>query len=123
VDLGKVINTGKFDFEEAEANSKWLSEGRYDFTKETEEYGVSSFLFKRNRPFHPERLHALLDKHFMLDIVNPDDEDGHGHGHDHGGDWEDADDDEEDETDEQYEARLAIAKDKLKNERREAFHR
>ena len=47
VDLNEVINTGKFNFEEAELNSKWLETDRYDIQPETEEYGVSSFLYKR----------------------------------------------------------------------------
>jgi len=73
VDLTKVLNTGKFDFEEAESNSKWLAEGRYDHNPESIEYGVSSFLYKRDRPFNPSKLHALLDSTFLLDIVNPED--------------------------------------------------
>ena len=81
VDLDKVINTGKFNFEEAEANSKWLEQDRYDVNPETEEYGVSSFLYKRDRPFNPSRLHQVLEDNFMLDIINPNE---HDHEHDHG---------------------------------------
>jgi G3E family GTPase len=47
VDLTKVLNTKKFNFEEAESNSKWLEQDRFDIQPETEEYGVSSFLYKR----------------------------------------------------------------------------
>ena len=49
---------------------------------ETEEYGISSFLYNRTRPFDPERLHACLDSNFMLDIVNPENHAGHLHEHD-----------------------------------------
>jgi G3E family GTPase len=120
--LDKVINTGKFNFEEAEANSKWLQQERYDIHPETEEYGVSSFLYKRNRPFNPERLHQVLESNFMLDIINPDAdaEHDHDHGHDEEGDDEEMEG-EEDETDDAYEARLAIAKEKFKADR-EAGH-
>ena len=124
VDLDKVINTSKFNFEEAEANSKWLEQDRYDVNPETEEYGVSSFLYKRDRPFNPSRLHQVLESNFMLDIINPNE---HDHEHDHGeedqGEDEDmeGEGDEEDETDEAYEARLAAAKEKFKADR-EAGH-
>ena len=73
VDLDKVINTGKFDFTEAATHAKWLAEGRYDVQPETEEFGVSSFLYNPKKPFDPVKLHALLDGNFMLDIVNPND--------------------------------------------------
>ena len=89
VDLSKVINTGKFNFEEAEENQKWLKEGRFDFNPESEEYGVSSFLYNRKRPFHPQRLFDLLNSNFMLDIINPEAQ------HKHGQDEDDDDDDED----------------------------
>jgi len=126
VDLNKVINTGKFNFEEAEANSKWLENGRYEPASEVLEYGVSSFLYKRNRPFHPERLHKLLDSSFLLDIVNPEDHAGHLHqpGEDEEmHDEEEEEEEEEDETDEAYEARLQEAKEKFKKERDEAYQK
>jgi G3E family GTPase len=123
VDLTKVLNTGKFNFEEAEANSKWLSEGRYQQVPETEEYGVASFLYKRNRPFNPLRLHEVLKSNFMLHIINPEEQ--HGHDHEHGAeeedeDMEDGEECEEDETEEEYQARLKVAKDKFVKERDQA---
>jgi G3E family GTPase len=60
VDLSKVLNTGKFDLQKAEQNDMWLKEERGTHTPETEEYGISSFAFKSNRPFHPERFWNLL---------------------------------------------------------------
>jgi len=122
IDLTKVLNTGMFNFEDAEANSKWLAEGRFDFNPETEEYGVSSFHYKRDRPFNPERLHKLLDSNFMLEIVNPEEDGEHDHDHDHDhGDGED--DDSEEETEEAYQKRLGEAKDKFKKERDQAFEK
>lgn len=46
VDLRKVINTGKFNFDVAEKHTKWLEEDRYTVNPETEEYGVSSFVYE-----------------------------------------------------------------------------
>lgn len=126
VDLTKVINTGLFDFNEAEQNAKWLVQDRYDIHPETEEFGVSSFLYNRSVPFHPKRLHTLLESNFMLDIVNPEDQAGHLHGdHDHehaneGAEGEEdgeEEEDEDDETEEDYQKRLAEAKEKFKKER------
>ena len=79
IDLKKIINTGKFNFEEAETNAKWLTQDRYDVQPESEEFGVSSFLYNRKKPFDPVKLHKLLDDNFMLDILNPN----HAHDEDH----------------------------------------
>ncbi|MFS0788110.1 GTP-binding protein [Shouchella sp. 1P09AA] len=59
VDLHVILNTGRFDFDRASESAGWLKElelGHENHTPETEEYGISSFVFERNRPFHTERL-------------------------------------------------------------------
>ncbi|MFD1331667.1 GTP-binding protein [Methylopila musalis] len=62
VDLAKLVNTGRFDFEAARRNPLWAKElfGFRDHVPETEEYDVSSFVFRARRPFHPERFSAVL---------------------------------------------------------------
>ena len=37
----------------------WFQELHGTHTPETEEYGIRSTIYRRNRPFHPQRLHAL----------------------------------------------------------------
>jgi G3E family GTPase len=59
----ELLNTGSFDMEEAENSAGWLLElAKPEHTPETEEYGISSMVFRCNTmPFHPERLAKILD--------------------------------------------------------------
>ncbi|GIO13960.1 putative metal chaperone YciC [Cohnella xylanilytica] len=57
VDPAAILNTGLFDFEEASRSAGWIQElEKPHHTPETEEYGISSFVYERALPFHPERL-------------------------------------------------------------------
>ncbi|SIQ44978.1 GTPase, G3E family [Alkalispirochaeta americana] len=56
IDLSEILDTGLFDLEESEETAAWKDELRADHTPETEEYGISSFVFRARRPFHPGRL-------------------------------------------------------------------
>lgn len=55
VSLKKIINTGLFDFRKAALAPTWLKEIRGEHVPETLEYGIDSFVYKADRPFHPER--------------------------------------------------------------------
>jgi len=61
IEIREILGTGLFDFEKAANAPGWLKEMRGEHKPETETYGISSFVFKSRRPFHPSRLHAALD--------------------------------------------------------------
>lgn len=61
VDLKEILNTGKFDFEKTSMSSGWIAElEKEEHTPEVEEYGISSFVYRRRTPFHPERLYDFF---------------------------------------------------------------
>lgn len=68
VTLNEILNTNLFDFEEASQGAGWIKELLEEHTPETEEYGISSFVYRRKKPFHPERLMQWLED-WPVDIV------------------------------------------------------
>lgn len=61
VSLSEILGTGRFKLAEAEAMPEWLAVPRGEEETETEEYGISNFVYRRDRPFHPKRLAEALD--------------------------------------------------------------
>jgi len=70
VDPKEILNTKLFDFEEAQTSAGWQKElegGTH--TPETEEYGISSFVFRNQKPFHPERLWKYINEDYPSGVI------------------------------------------------------
>ncbi|KAB8126637.1 GTP-binding protein [Gracilibacillus oryzae] len=63
VDLAEILNTHRFNFAKASQSAGWLKElmaGPEEHTPETEEYGISSFVYRRRLPFHSQRFYDWI---------------------------------------------------------------
>jgi len=74
VSTAHILNTGLFDYDKAEQSAGWIQElenlktGK-THTPETVEYGISSFVFRDRRPFHPERFWHYLSNDWHAGIL------------------------------------------------------
>jgi G3E family GTPase len=87
VDVGEMLNTGKFNFAEAVTSPGWLrslhdmaivdvqGKKRIAPKPETLEYGIGSFVYRACRPFDPLKLYRLIEGKFILLQEEPEDED------------------------------------------------
>ena len=63
IDPRAILNTHLFNFEEASQSAGWMRElQKEEHSPETEEYGITSFVYTRKIPFHPERLLKWMAK-------------------------------------------------------------
>jgi G3E family GTPase len=58
-----IFDTGLFDFDRAHMHPMWAKElyGFAEHVPETEEYGISSFVYRARAPFDPSKIHAVLN--------------------------------------------------------------
>ncbi|MFG6149392.1 GTP-binding protein [Halobacillus sp. B23F22_1] len=57
----EVLNTGSFDFEKVSQGAGWMKELNEEHVPESDEYNICSFVYRRKKPFHPERFMAWLE--------------------------------------------------------------
>ncbi|WP_437393352.1 GTP-binding protein [Olivibacter jilunii] len=69
VDPATIINTGLFNYEEASNAAGWKKELEDEHIPETEEYGISSFVFRSPKPFHPMRWYNYLNQDYPNSII------------------------------------------------------
>ena len=61
VNFSDVVGTDLYDEEAASRMPGWFKELNGEHIPETEEYGISSFVYRRRKPFHPKRLMDALN--------------------------------------------------------------
>merc|ERR1719498_1582290 len=64
VDLKLLLNSFSFDLAEAEQMPGWFQELQGNHVPEIPEHQIASFVYRNQRPFHPERLDKLLQSGF-----------------------------------------------------------
>ncbi len=69
IDTKAILNTRLFDFDKAQQAAGWIKELNNVHTPETEEYGISSFVFRTHRPFHPQRFWDYAQTRWPVNVV------------------------------------------------------
>lgn len=67
VDFDQVMDTGLFHLAEAQEHPLWAQE-LYNpdaHVPETEEYGITSFVYRARDPFDPEKIHAFFNEEWQ----------------------------------------------------------
>ena len=67
IDINQVIDTKLFNLEEAQQHPLWAQElnNFKDHKPETEEYGISSFVYEARAPFDPEKIHHFFNQEWL----------------------------------------------------------
>ncbi|MCG3087101.1 GTP-binding protein [Sporosarcina cyprini] len=68
VEPSQLLDRKLFDFEKSSQGAGWIKELNEEHVPETEEYGITSFVYRRKRPFHPARWQEWLS-HLPSEIV------------------------------------------------------
>lgn len=68
IPLTSILHTNSFDFEKMSQAAGWIKELNEEHTPETESLGISSFVYRRRRPFHPERFMSWLEN-WPVDVI------------------------------------------------------
>ncbi|MCH2229140.1 MAG: GTP-binding protein [Crocinitomicaceae bacterium] len=70
IDSKEILNTGLFDFEEAEQSAGWIEElNKEQHNPESEAYGIGSFVYRTKLPFDPDRFWHFVQVQFPNNII------------------------------------------------------
>ncbi|CAG4999998.1 Putative metal chaperone YciC [Dyadobacter sp. CECT 9275] len=71
VEIRDILHTKLFNYEKAEQSAGWIQELNKNGTHlpETETYGITSFVFRDPRPFHPQRFWQYLSGNWPAGII------------------------------------------------------
>jgi G3E family GTPase len=61
VPMARIIGTGRFDFDAARRAAGWVQALSGHHLPESEEFGITNFVWRARRPLHPERFQRLID--------------------------------------------------------------
>ncbi|ACO47486.1 GTP-binding protein [Deinococcus deserti] len=64
-----VLNVGLFDMDSAMQLDAWMAELEKEHTPESETYGLGTHVYRSQRPFDPERLHAVLAQGLPRNVI------------------------------------------------------
>lgn len=67
--LNHILNTGLYNEAFEASSSAWIEELENKHVPETEEYGISSFVFREKRPFHPVRFWNYIQSNWPASIL------------------------------------------------------
>ena len=69
LELGYILNTELYNEAFEASSSAWIEELENKHVPETEEYGISSFVFREKRPFHPVRFWNYIQSNWPASIL------------------------------------------------------
>lgn len=69
IDAEDILNTKLFNYEKAQQSAGWIKELNNIHTPETEEYGISSFVFRDYRPFNPDRFWNYIQHQWPSNVI------------------------------------------------------
>jgi G3E family GTPase len=68
IELKEILNTGLFNYDTASQSAGWIKELEQEHTPETDEYDLSSFVFRSSKPFHPERFWNYIGNEWPANV-------------------------------------------------------
>ena len=69
LELGHILNTELYNEAFEASSSAWIEELENKHVPESEEYGISSFVFREKRPFHPVRFWNYIQSNWPASIL------------------------------------------------------